>query len=224
MKEKTQSCKRHYILTDETIEYQGHILHRIKCVKEFVRNYYYTIKVGQLGGFVESYDNLQGNSWVDGEAKVFGNAIVEKDSIVGGHACVYGNAHISHGAKVSGWATICRNAHVFGDVYDHACVYGNAQISGEVYGCAQVYGHAEIDINAKIYGLCHICGSVSVEGYTEIFGMTKIDFPTSDIILPTLRIKGDFYFKNTEDFLNYYKTERKIFLKQYERQKLYFNR
>lgn len=66
-----KKSKRHYILTDETIEYQGHVLHRIKCIEEFVRNYYYTIKVGQLGGFVESYDNLIDNSWVDDEAKVF---------------------------------------------------------------------------------------------------------------------------------------------------------
>jgi uncharacterized beta-barrel protein YwiB (DUF1934 family) len=53
--------------------------------------------------------------------------------------------------------------------------------------------------------------------------MTKIDFPTSDVIL-SFRIKGDFYLKNTKDFLNYYKAERKNYLKEYEELKLYFNR
>lgn len=223
MKKNAKKSKRHYILTDETIEYQGHILHRIKCIEEFVRNYYYTIKVGQLGGFVESYDNLQDNSWVDDEAKVFGNAIVKGNSIIRGHACVYGNAKITD-AKISEWATICGNAQIIeGDVYGHACVYGNTQIGGEVYGCAQVYGSADIGINTKIYGSCHICGNVRIGEYTEIFGITKIDFPTSDVILP-FRIKGDLYLKNTKEFLNYYKAERKNYLKEYEELKSYLNR
>lgn len=218
-----KKSKRHYALTDETIEYQGHILHRIKCIEEFVRNYYYTIKVGQLGGFVESYDNLHDNSWVDDEAKVFGNAIVKGDSIIRGHACVYGNAKITD-AKISEWATVCGNAQIIeGYVHGHACVYGNTQIGGEVYGCAQVYGSADIGINTKIYGSCHICGNVRIGEYTEIFGMAKIDFPTSDVILP-FRIKGDFYLKNAKDFLNYYKAECKNYLKECEKLKLYFNR
>lgn len=218
-----KKSKRHYILTDETIEYQGHILHRIKCIEEFVRNYYYTIKVGQLGGFVESYDNLQGDSWVDDEAKVFGNAIVREGSIVKGHACVYGNAKITN-SKISEWATIFGNANIVeGYVHGHSKIYGHAQIGGEVYGCAQVYGRADIDINTKIYGSCHICGKVYVGEYVEIFGMTKIDFPTSDVILP-FRINGDSYFKNTKDFLNYYIIEYKNYLKQSEQLKLYFNK
>lgn len=218
-----KKSKRHYALTDETIEYQGHILHRIKCIEEFVRNYYYTIKVGQLGGFVESYDNLQDNSWVDDEAKVFGNAIVKGDSIIRGHACVYGNAKITD-AKISEWATVCGNAQIIeGYVHGHACIYGNTQIGGEVYGCTQVYGSADIGINTKIYGSCHICGNVRIGEYTEIFGMAKIDFPTSDAILP-FRIKGDLYLKNTKEFLNYYKAERKNYLKEYEELKSYLNR
>jgi carbonic anhydrase/acetyltransferase-like protein (isoleucine patch superfamily) len=218
-----KKSKRHYVLTDETIEFQGHILHRIKCIEEFVRNYYYTIKVGQLGGFVESYDNLQDNSWVDDEAKVFGNSIVKGDSIIRGHACVYGNAKITD-AKISEWATVCGNAQIIeGYVHGHACVYGNTQIGGEVYGCVQVYGSADIGINTKIYGSCHICGNVRIGEYTEIFGMAKIDFPTSDVILP-FRIKGDLYLKNTKEFLNYYKTERKNYLKEYEELKSYLNR
>lgn len=151
--------------------------------------------------------------------RCFGNAIVREGSIVKGHACVYGNAQITN-SKISEWATIFGNAKIIeGYVHGHAKIYGNAQIGGEVYGCAQVYGYADIGINAKIYGSCHICGCVRVGEYTEIFGMTKIDFPTSDTIW-SFRIKGDLYLKGTEDFFNYYNIEFKNYLKEGEPLKL----
>lgn len=44
---------RHYELTDETIEFDGHTLHRIRCTEDFLN-----ITKGTLGGFVEGYENL----------------------------------------------------------------------------------------------------------------------------------------------------------------------
>ena len=41
-----------YELTDETMEWEGHTLHRIKALRDF--NY---VKAGDLGGWVESEDN-----------------------------------------------------------------------------------------------------------------------------------------------------------------------
>ena len=42
-----------YKLTEETKEIDGHVLHRIKALKDFA-----TIKNGELGGWIESEDNL----------------------------------------------------------------------------------------------------------------------------------------------------------------------
>ena len=56
-----------YELTDETVETFGHVLHRIKALKDFG-----DVKEGQLGGFVESSSNLsyEGNCWVKNIAKI----------------------------------------------------------------------------------------------------------------------------------------------------------
>lgn len=72
--------EKKYILTDETKEVDGRALHRIKAVRSFG-----TIKKGDLGGWVEKYNNLShaGDCWVFQYAEVYGNALV------------YGNAKVS---------------------------------------------------------------------------------------------------------------------------------
>ena len=114
--------EKKYILTDETIEYLGHTLHRIKAVKDFA-----TISAGTLGGYIESEGNLDhiGNAWVSGDAKVYGNARVSGDAWVYDNAKVYGNAWVYGNARVYD------NARVSGDawVYDNAWVAGDARVS-----------------------------------------------------------------------------------------------
>ena len=62
-----------YELTDETMEWGGHTLHRIKALRDF--NY---VKAGDLGGWVESEDNLSQyeKCWLYDNARVCDNAIV----------------------------------------------------------------------------------------------------------------------------------------------------
>lgn len=69
--------EKKYILTDETIEYLGHTLHRIKAVKDFA-----TISAGTLGGYIESEGNLDhiDNARVYGDARVSGNARAHEPS------------------------------------------------------------------------------------------------------------------------------------------------
>lgn len=71
--------ERKYELTDETIIFNGRILHRIKAVRNFGN-----VKAGDLGGFIEKDENLShyGDCWVYGNARVYGNAEV------------YGNARV----------------------------------------------------------------------------------------------------------------------------------
>ena len=74
-----------YEFTDETKNYDGHLLHRIRRLSD-----------GKFGGWIESEKNLsqEGNCWVDGEAIVF------EDAKVSGNAQVYGKAEVSYDAKV----------------------------------------------------------------------------------------------------------------------------
>ena len=79
-----------YELTDETIEFYGRTLHRIRACRDFVTIAGKQVKTGDLGGFVETEENLShdGMCWVWGNAKVYGNARVY------GNAEVYGDAKI----------------------------------------------------------------------------------------------------------------------------------
>lgn len=105
---------RHYELTDETIEFDGHTLHRIGCTEDFR-----SITKGTLGGFVEEYENLCGDAWVGGNAKVYG------DASVSGIALVKDNACISNGAIITDVASVSDSAIVKGDVW----IGGFAKIS-----------------------------------------------------------------------------------------------
>lgn len=138
MKKNTNKLQRimevnKYELTDETIEYLGHTLHRIKALKDFG-----DIKKGDLGGFIEKEANLSQNKdcWVGGNAKVFDNA------------WIYNNAMVFHNAQVFGFANVYDNAKVYGNahVFDHACISGEAKVCEE----AKVCGKAVIVDNAEV--------------------------------------------------------------------------
>lgn len=101
---------RHYELTDETIEFDGHTLHRIRCTEDFLN-----ITKGTLGGFVENYNNLFDEAWVDDDAKVYAGAVV------GGIASVRGNACVSHCAVIADRARICGSAIISGSVRIDGC-------------------------------------------------------------------------------------------------------
>lgn len=66
-------------------------VYRIRALRAFA-----DVKIGDLGGFVETKQNLSnmGNAWVYGNAEVYGNARVCDNAEVCGDAKVYGNANI----------------------------------------------------------------------------------------------------------------------------------
>lgn len=70
-----------YELTDETIEFGGRTLYRIKALKDFGG-----VKTGDLGGYVESEDNLshEGMCWIYDDAKVYDNVRIANNAIVFG--------------------------------------------------------------------------------------------------------------------------------------------
>ena len=57
----------HYELTDETTEYEGRILHRIRATEDLPR---IGVTKGTKGGWIETSTNLQDAAWVYGNAKV----------------------------------------------------------------------------------------------------------------------------------------------------------
>lgn len=71
---------KYELLQDDKIEVSGHILYRIKALKDF-----FGAKAGDLGGYIEGESNLshEGTCWV------YDNA------------CVYGNARVCDNAKIN---------------------------------------------------------------------------------------------------------------------------
>ena len=126
---KYKLVKRKSIVTGN-----GTILYRIKALKDFGN-----IKKGELGGFVESENNLsqEGNCWIYNEAKVLDNATV------------IDNAQVLDHAIIKDYATVS----------DSACIKGsNVLISGK----SHIYSAVIID-NSKITGECDIGGNVKID-------------------------------------------------------------
>lgn len=196
-----------YELTEETLEYDGHILHRIKALRDFGN-----IKAGQLGGWIEKERNLshEGICWVAGDAKVFGDAEVCNDAEISGYANVYENARVSHSAKVfdnaevSGNAVVSDKAKVFGkaEIYNdalvcgdakvsyEACVYDDAMVRGyaQIFGHAEIYGHAEVDEYAEVYGNAEVYEYALLSGNAEAFGNAKVHGNT--MVLGVEKVNG----------------------------------
>ena len=116
--------KKKYELTEETLEIDGHVLHRIIALRSFGE-----VKEGELGGWIEKESNLshEGDCWIYNDAVVYGDAKVCGNADVYGKAKVYGNAEVYGEAIVYGEAEVCGNAMVCGD----AIVYGNAKVCGD---------------------------------------------------------------------------------------------
>lgn len=59
--------EKKYELTEETFAVDGHVLHRIKALRDFGN-----VKKGDIGGWIECEDNLSHDDdcWVYGEAVI----------------------------------------------------------------------------------------------------------------------------------------------------------
>lgn len=100
---------KHFEFTDETITISHYYtLHRIRATRDIPAQ---CVKKGDLGGFVESYDNLSDDAWVYGDACVF------EDARVCDSACVFDTARVFDKAYVYGDANVYNNARIGGNAY-----------------------------------------------------------------------------------------------------------
>lgn len=85
----------HYGFTGKTIQVYGRTLKQIIVTESFLDH-----EVGEIGGYIESEENLSGKAWVYGEAQVSGKAQVSGEAWVSGKAQVYGEARVFGKARV----------------------------------------------------------------------------------------------------------------------------
>jgi UDP-3-O-[3-hydroxymyristoyl] glucosamine N-acyltransferase len=167
--------KKFKLTTNTKVNALGITLFQIECTVAIEKH---RIKVGDLGGWVESEYLSNGNARVSGNAWVSGNALVSGDAQVSGNALVSDNARVSGDAQVSGNAWVSGNALVSGDaqVYGDALVSGDAQVSGDarvsdnarVSGDAWVSGNAWVSDNALVSGDAQVYGNALVSGDARV--------------------------------------------------------
>lgn len=139
------STKKYKIVKSKSIVYNGRTLYRIRALREVTISRGVAIKVGDIGGFVESENNLSQEDicWIFDDAKVYENAIVSDTAWVFGNAKIYGNAKICEKAQI----------------------YGNAEVKGDacICGSSLVCNVAEIGKNKKIKNGKYIFKSLNVD-------------------------------------------------------------
>lgn len=189
--------ERKYEFTGETLQHEGHTLHRIRAVDDLPGDDMYDIppvKKGELGGWIEKEENLshRGFCWVGGEAKVWGNAQIHDNAQVRGHAEVSQGVIVENTAIIDDKAKISGNAQIFGYSYvgdeakvsakamiggENVCISGRAHITDGAYvsGAAIVGDDAVVKDKATIDGTAVIGGKAEVSGNAIVAGMARIE-------------------------------------------------
>ena len=131
---------RKYEFTDETIERNGHVYHRIRAKKTFTLVTGEIVKKGDLGGFIEKEINLShdGNCWVKDNARaggfsvdISGNALLADQSVAGSGVVLSGNAYV-HGMSSLSMAGVTDNAEVKDSELRNVYVFGQAKVLSSV--------------------------------------------------------------------------------------------
>ena len=153
---------KYELLSNDTKECAGRILHRIK-----------NLNTGELGGYIEAEHNLSqmGRCWVHDGAMVYDDARVSGDAqIVEG--LVFDNARVQGKAKITG-----SNSKIYG----YAEVHDDAEIKdSEIYGAAEIYGRANIRrsevrdsarIQDALISNCDIDAQIRIDGAVHLEGV-----------------------------------------------------
>ena len=206
--------EKKYKLTDESIEHNGRTLYRIQALKAFL-----DVEIGDLGGFVESEDNLShdGDCWIYNNAKVYDTARVQHDVQIHHDAEIYGEANIFHNAIISDFAKVYDHADVsgFANVGGDAQIYGNAWVCGGTFirGNTKVLGSALVDGSSFVDDYCiledgtfsdvNFAGHVHVNSNGDFFGTTMRGeiFIKNIGLRGNIVIKGDYEFTKPEDIM-----------------------
>ena len=159
--------KKYEILMDEenTIEFEGHTLHRIKALKDFN-----DVKKGDIGGFVENDNNLShpGDCWIYDDAKAMDNSRMYNDSemhdnsIVCGYSRMYNNSRMYDNSimcdysKMRGYSKMYGNSRIYNNsiMYDYSEIHDKSVMYGdsEMHGNSRLYGDSELNNKFKLYG------------------------------------------------------------------------
>lgn len=175
-----------YEFTDETIN-TGVLLHRIRALKDFG-----DVKTGDLGGFIESMDNLSqdGKCWVYESGIVMENAVIEGDAKIEG--IVKDSARVSGNSEVSGHAFVGSHASLNNvKMHDRSQILGSAFVSDSILrGAAHIDGDSVVR-NVVLDRHAHISDTrVELSGTDKIY-MKGYSFINDAVISAAINMKDD---------------------------------
>lgn len=167
-------------------EIKGSELYEIVALKDFGN-----VRKGDVGGFVSGYQNLsqRGNSWIEkdsvvkGNAKVIENAFISQNSIIEGNAIIgenviIRNSEVKNNAKVLGNHTIVKNSFIENDavvnvigvisdskIKDHVFLNGGVDISkSEIEGYVKTTSTINLDLkNSTLKDFVKLSGTIRIE-------------------------------------------------------------
>lgn len=195
--------KRKYEFYDSRVLKNGTRIYQLIASKSFG-----DVKIGDLGGWVESDKNLSqdGSCWIDQGCFVLDTAVVTDNSRIKGTTVIYGDSYVL-GDSIIGGNTCIING---GRFLDEFIIDGIILFSGHHYNIPDAYG---LGCNITVYNSRH---GVLVADFREVFASydlyqhnvktvlrTRGKFPLdklTDRILARLEIAKQYINTNMEDY------------------------
>ena len=150
-------------------------LHRIRALRDVRED----VHVGDLGGFVQSEENLsqEGQCWGANNAVAAEESYISGDAIMWDYSCARGCAVNSGKSRIGGEAIIEDHA-----IVTSGYVHGNVHISGnaKIFANAVTGGTPVIMEKASVYG--ELGGEIEVHEHAVILPGVVIDNPTIDVL------------------------------------------
>ena len=182
-----------YKITDIEMSWHDHILHRIESLKDFTLINGKEIRKGDLGGWVESENNLsqEGLCWIYDECKMYenarrsGNSIGYGNSLQFGNSQQYGDSLQSENSRQYGNSLQYGNSQQFGysHQFEYSIQYGNSQ----QFGYSHQYG------NSQQFGYSQQFGHSRQSGNSKQFENSKAD--------KAMHLSGNSLFKTKDDIV-----------------------
>lgn len=155
-----------YVLTDKTIDFDGHTLYRIRATRDIpAKDHFPAIKKGDLGGFVESKYNLDqiGDCWIYSNVVVYGNAMVSGNARILGKVIMKDRAKAFGDCEIWSWHIVKSEPPA-----GHFIPAEDDDVNLYIEDCAYIFGHAKISGAGVIGGNGCICGNAELHGMTYI--------------------------------------------------------
>ena len=122
--------KKYKLLENGKIKFDGIDLYRIKALRDIInKKGKIVVKEGELGGYIESENNLshKGSCWIYDNSKVYGDVEIKGNSKIKNNSCIEGSdALVIENSKIS-------NCDIYGEETILNSVLKNLKIEGDGY-------------------------------------------------------------------------------------------